>query len=238
MAILLILACFYFGIEELDPLVYMVYTVPVCLGLASGFEGFTPGVGTWILFNLFGYYFLGNYFLPCFAASACMFALGMVLYLRKGGSQTIRSKLILASGMLTLYLAVFCGLGGAHLRENWQAFGYAASGSYLFTWIVNCLYYNVKHQEAMKERLISAEKYQLVGQMAASVSHEIRNPLTTTRGYLQLMKADKFGADERNRFISSAIEGIDQANTIITDYLNYAKPDAEGIEEIDLKKKK
>jgi two-component system sporulation sensor kinase B len=87
----------------------------------------------------------------------------------------------------------------------------------------------------MREELINAEKFQLIGQLAASISHEIRNPLTTTRGFLQLLNRDNITPENKNRFITLAMEGIDSANTIITDYLNFAKPNVEKIVPIDIR---
>lgn len=68
-----------------------------------------------------------------------------------------------------------------------------------------------------------AEKRGLAGRIAAGIAHEIRNPLTTVRGYLQLMHAQ---SDEET---GSLIKGllipeIDRANKIITDFLRIAKP--------------
>ncbi|MGM0845333.1 MAG: two-component system sensor histidine kinase NtrB [Bacillota bacterium] len=68
-----------------------------------------------------------------------------------------------------------------------------------------------------------AEKRGLAGRIAAGIAHEIRNPLTTVRGYLQLMQ------NQSDEDTSSLIKGllipeIDRANKIITDFLRIAKP--------------
>ncbi|MBB6282402.1 two-component system sensor histidine kinase NtrB [Geobacillus subterraneus] len=67
------------------------------------------------------------------------------------------------------------------------------------------------------------EKLAVAGRIAAGIAHEIRNPLTTVRGYLQLLKND---LPDR---IASLVERLlipelDRANDIITDFLNIAKP--------------
>ncbi|ADI26906.1 nitrogen regulation protein NR(II) [Geobacillus sp. C56-T3] len=67
------------------------------------------------------------------------------------------------------------------------------------------------------------EKLAVAGRIAAGIAHEIRNPLTTVRGYLQLLKSD---LPDR---IASLVERLlipelDRANDIITDFLNIAKP--------------
>ncbi|TYS01701.1 PAS domain-containing protein [Rossellomorea vietnamensis] len=68
-----------------------------------------------------------------------------------------------------------------------------------------------------------AEKRGLAGRIAAGIAHEIRNPLTTVRGYLQLIHG------QSDKETGSLIKGllipeIDRANKIITDFLRIAKP--------------
>ncbi|MGD6897402.1 two-component system sensor histidine kinase NtrB [Bacillus infantis] len=68
-----------------------------------------------------------------------------------------------------------------------------------------------------------AEKQALAGRIAAGIAHEIRNPLTTVRGYLQLLQ-NKTDQEVSELFSSLLIPEIDRANKIITDFLRIAKP--------------
>ena len=62
----------------------------------------------------------------------------------------------------------------------------------------------------------------MVGSMAATVAHEIRNPMTTVRGYLQLMgKRETYQADKDK--IKLMIEEMDRANLIIREYLSLSR---------------
>ena len=83
--------------------------------------------------------------------------------------------------------------------------------------------------------LTRLDRLSLVGKMAAGISHEIRNPLTTVRGYLQW-----FATKERFRTYSSQfelmIEELDRANHIISEFLSVAKDKPITIEEHNLKK--
>lgn len=76
-----------------------------------------------------------------------------------------------------------------------------------------------KKIQAIAER---AEKLHLVGQMAAGIAHEVRNPMTTVRGYLQMLQRRP-----ENEYIASQlhlmIEEIDRANSIISEFLSLAK---------------
>ncbi|TWG30443.1 PAS domain S-box-containing protein [Geobacillus sp. C56-T2] len=67
------------------------------------------------------------------------------------------------------------------------------------------------------------EKLAVAGRIAAGIAHEIRNPLTTVRGYLQLLKHDL--PDRMASLVERLlIPELDRANSIITDFLNIAKP--------------
>jgi signal transduction histidine kinase len=68
-----------------------------------------------------------------------------------------------------------------------------------------------------------AEKQALAGRIAAGIAHEIRNPLTTVRGYLQLLQG-KTNQEVSELFSSLLIPEIDRANKILTDFLRIAKP--------------
>ncbi|UJF31705.1 ATP-binding protein [Paenibacillus hexagrammi] len=61
----------------------------------------------------------------------------------------------------------------------------------------------------------------LVGEMAAGIAHEIRNPMTTIRGFLQLFRNSQGRMD--NEYIEIMLEELDRANDIITEYLSLAK---------------
>ncbi|WP_396135410.1 histidine kinase dimerization/phospho-acceptor domain-containing protein [Bacillus sp. 3255] len=51
--------------------------------------------------------------------------------------------------------------------------------------------------------------------MAASVAHEIRNPLTTVRGFVQLMGAPNIDPEKRQFYQRISLEELDRAQSII-----------------------
>ena len=65
-------------------------------------------------------------------------------------------------------------------------------------------------------------------------SHEIRNPLTSTKGFLQLLQSGTCTEQERKLYIDIAINGIEQANHVLTDYLTFAKPSIEKEQTLQL----
>jgi signal transduction histidine kinase len=81
-------------------------------------------------------------------------------------------------------------------------------------------------------KLQDAEKMQLISELAASVAHEVRNPLQVTRGFLQLL-AEKNDVQNKTYF-QTAIQELDRASSIISAYLNFAKPEMDQTEIIDV----
>jgi two-component system, sporulation sensor kinase B len=60
--------------------------------------------------------------------------------------------------------------------------------------------------------------------MSASISHEIRNPLTSVKGFLQLLGEEDYPVEKRNEFIKIATEEVNRAEQVINDYLTFARP--------------
>ena len=89
------------------------------------------------------------------------------------------------------------------------------------------VYYNttiidMSNQKRLEQELQRLDRLNLVGEMAASIAHEIRNPMTTVRGYLQLFKRRGTTQQEIDD-LQIMIEELDRANAIITEFLALAK---------------
>ena len=83
------------------------------------------------------------------------------------------------------------------------------------------------------QKLIKAEKLQTVSHLAASISHEVRNPLTAVRGFIQLLSED-ISTHSRKDYADIAITELDRATEVINDYLTFAKPTLEKEEKINV----
>jgi len=87
---------------------------------------------------------------------------------------------------------------------------------------------NKKLQQEIAERkqfekeMARLDRLNLVGQMAAGIGHEIRNPMTTVRGFMQLLSSKREYMQDKEYF-DLMIEELDRANSIITEFLSLAK---------------
>lgn len=85
----------------------------------------------------------------------------------------------------------------------------------------------------LQKELQRAEKMNAIGQLAASVAHEIRNPMTVVRGFLQIFLAKDNMNQEELTYIQLMIDELNRAEMIINDYLSLAKPDLDLITKVD-----
>lgn len=81
---------------------------------------------------------------------------------------------------------------------------------------------DITQYKQLESEVMHLDRLNLVGQMAASMSHEIRNPMTTSRGFLQLLQ-HKLTDPHLNQYVELVINELDRANQIITDFLSVAK---------------
>lgn len=93
---------------------------------------------------------------------------------------------------------------------------------------------NTRKENLLLSELKKIEKLKTVSDIAASISHEVRNPLTVIRGFLQLMKEADIPLDKRKLYVNLSLQEVDRAEHVIGDYLTFAKPSLENIEIIDL----
>ncbi len=77
------------------------------------------------------------------------------------------------------------------------------------------------------------DRLNLVGEMAASIGHEVRNPMTTVRGFLQMMSL-KNEYKHNSEFFKIMIEELDRANSIISEFLSLAKDKSVHLQENNL----
>lgn len=81
---------------------------------------------------------------------------------------------------------------------------------------------DVTDQKRVQNELERLGRLNLIGEMAASISHEIRNPLTSVRGFLQMMSSKAEYANDLAYF-DLMIDELDRANGIISEFLGMAK---------------
>ncbi len=73
-----------------------------------------------------------------------------------------------------------------------------------------------------------------LGEMAAMVAHEIRNPLGGIKGFASLLKSDLVDRPEQQAMAQYIVEGTDALNVLVTNVLNYSRPVEMQLEQVEL----
>lgn len=81
---------------------------------------------------------------------------------------------------------------------------------------------DVTARKQLEQELFRLDRLNIVGQMAANIGHEIRNPLTTVRGFLQVLARKKELTPYQDNF-GVMLDELDRANSLITEYLSLSK---------------
>jgi two-component system, sporulation sensor kinase B len=94
----------------------------------------------------------------------------------------------------------------------------------------------IKKQQLYYEQIQHSERLKTTGQLAAAVAHEIRNPLTVVKGFLQLYQKDAGFSDDIKGNFTLMIDELNIAEQVITQFLSIAKPNKETeVETVNLK---
>lgn len=81
---------------------------------------------------------------------------------------------------------------------------------------------DITEMRRMDEELKRLSVLHTVGEIAAGISHEVRNPMTTVRGYLQYYLGKEKLSDYHEQF-QTMIDELDRANSIISEFLSLAR---------------
>ncbi|MGM0853769.1 MAG: ATP-binding protein [Bacillota bacterium] len=80
---------------------------------------------------------------------------------------------------------------------------------------------DISQQKIAEEMLLRKEKLSVVGELAAGIAHEIRNPLTSIKGFIQLLEENEHVSENYLRVMSSE---MDRINQIVGELLILSKP--------------
>ena len=77
---------------------------------------------------------------------------------------------------------------------------------------------------AMEARMRAADRLASLGRMAANIAHEIRNPLASLSGAVEVLAAGALAGETRERLAQIVLKEAERLNGIIRDFLEYARP--------------
>lgn len=217
--------------------IFDLRTVPWIIAVLYG--GYRSGVLVTVVIVVYRYYIGGDgYYIALFSYSISLF---ITLFFVKRFNLYSRTQKMWYAIFLTSIKTIFIFLGVLYFIDNfsketiYQFYFYFTLVQLVAVSLVIYLIEILQEKERLKHEIHRTEKLQAVGQLAASVAHEIRNPMTTVRGFMQLFQGADNLSNEQKKHIKIMMVELDRAQAIISDYLSLAKPEADHVERVDLK---
>jgi two-component system, sporulation sensor kinase B len=211
-------------IEFSEGFLYDFRVIPILFLLLYG--GVRPGITLIIIMFLFRFSVGGGGVYVTLINYTLMFLFFLILT-KRFHPYTFRRRF--------LVISLLCGVSSINRTITLIVTGQLDQLSFmlifsLLTWITLIILIfiieNLDKQIIYDKRIQSAERLNLVSQIAASVAHEVRNPMTSIKGFLQLILQEKNLNTSQYKYIEISLSELDRAEAVINDYLSLAKPTA------------
>jgi len=75
-----------------------------------------------------------------------------------------------------------------------------------------------------QEHMQQADRLKAVGELSAGIAHEIRNPLSSIRGSVEILREDYLQEDPKYELMSILLKEVERMNKVVGDFLGFARP--------------
>ncbi|MDW7673113.1 MAG: GAF domain-containing protein [Bacillota bacterium] len=99
---------------------------------------------------------------------------------------------------------------------------------------ITIVFDDITERQSLEEQLRRTERLLVAGQLAAGAAHEIRNPLTTIKGFSQILKSTFQEGDPRIEYVETMLQETEQINNIIGKMDGLAKSELGEVDWIDV----
>ena len=192
--------CMVFPLISNEDNIWDLRYIPFILGgLYGGYKLGLIQIGTALLFR----YLLGG--MGFYSSSVVMIITGIAICIlsKYYFKLNLKQKLFLSVTLLVMGITI------SQMLEALSFSVHLTGGSLLEFYIINILgliistilLEGIRTYSILLQNLIKAEKLQMVSHLAASISHEVRNPLTVSRGFIQLLFEDTSSEKKENLLV-------------------------------------
>ncbi|MCT2537840.1 sensor histidine kinase [Aquibacillus koreensis] len=224
---LAIISCILFPIPVIDGYIFDLRLVALTIGgLYAGIPSILLLSGVTVIFR----FFVGGLGATATPIVVVVFIV-LLITMSNRFMKSPRNKKVLIGTALSLSAAIIA------LVNSTIIFGQTFSVFFSFFYIIITIcatalliyLYEFFHESILiKKQLLKAEKMEIVSHLASSVVHEVKNPLTVVKGFIQLMLQDDLPHSKRKEYLKIALLEVKRADEIISDYLLFAKPNSEN----------
>ncbi|MCZ8514661.1 ATP-binding protein [Paenibacillus filicis] len=237
-SILLAIFCMTHPFKLQDGYIYDLRFVPLIICFL--YAGFRHSLFVAAAILLYRFILGGSGIYPSIIATAILLV-SLVLGSRriKPGSRYYNTLLGALLGLFNSILIIGILLGfnlwnWTPLPEQFTRFFLLFTFCYITTLaVVFYVIEQMKQNMEMRRKVQHSDKIRVLSELAASFAHEIRNPMTVARGFMQIMKQTDLPDEKRQIYSQMVLEEMDKTQAIINDYLSFARPTLEAVELLD-----
>ncbi|MGG4443616.1 ATP-binding protein [Brevibacillus fortis] len=228
-----------FPVQLSNGMAYDLRSIPIIITIL--YAGYIPGILT-IFVMLVVRIVLGGDVVLMTILGTVVYVIIPFLLVNRWYGYSLRKKLTVV--LLIGCLKQLSIIGGAMAVLIWRGFPLSIINDYLEP-IVEIGYLGlivqggavyfiefIRESHIIRKQVERSEKLNLISELAASVAHEVRNPLTVVRGFVQLLREET--NPKNTEYIRLVLNELDRAEFIISDYLNLAKPHSEMLERLEI----
>ncbi|MGX9134121.1 ATP-binding protein [Rummeliibacillus sp. JY-2-4R] len=198
--------------------------------------GYKNALISYIILNLYRFIIGGEGIIQSFLFSTIIFIIIAVLsgkYRQLKANNRVFFASMVASFTMVVYLITLSFQ--TPMNREFYILSINAIGTHLIlTGVMVSLIERVLSNLKERELFIQSERYQVISELSASVAHEIRNPLTATHGFLQLLNDSESIPSKEKTYIDFSLKELNRAENIVSDFLSFSKPQCENVIETDL----
>jgi len=93
---------------------------------------------------------------------------------------------------------------------------------------------DMTEMKKIEEEMKRVEDLALIGELAAGIAHEIRNPMASISGSIQMLKESLEMDDVKTKLMDIMLREINRLNTLVSDFLLFARPKQSAVQSVDL----
>ncbi|HIC91846.1 MAG TPA: PAS domain S-box protein [Syntrophaceae bacterium] len=86
------------------------------------------------------------------------------------------------------------------------------------------VFQDITKVKEMEEQVMRSEKLAAIGELAAGIAHEIRNPIASISGSTEILKEELGGSNHLKPLMDIILREADRLNRLVTDFLQFSKP--------------
>ncbi|MED4582975.1 ATP-binding protein [Brevibacillus choshinensis] len=234
-----VIFCMSFPIYTDSGMRFDLRSIPLIITILYG--GYIPGIFTSVV--MIGYrIYLGGDGIPVALIAFSVYSILPFFLVKRWYGLSFRKKLALIilmgfikESVAVMTTAILLFTRNLSLEAIYDRLVPIVNISYLYILTIGATVYLVefiRESYMIRVQIERSEKLNLISELAASVAHEVRNPLTVVRGFVQLLREE---TNPKNyEYIKLVLTELDRAEWIISDYLNLAKPQGDVMSRIEL----